>query len=128
MREIKFRIWDGERMHCADGPAVQVQDGEFAEDIEYINAGSPAGEWLQFTGVRDVKDRDVYEHDIVSYEGMVGVVRWSMAECGWVVQTSLQTEGRRLAYFQLEHNMVEVVGNRHENVELLDPIRPTPFA
>lgn len=69
---------------------------------------------MQYTGYKDMKDREVYEGDIVRYYDDIYEVKWMWA--GFYIH-SLQNGFDELA---TNENFVEVIGNIYENPELLN--------
>ena len=69
---------------------------------------------MQYTGYKDMKDREVYEGDIVRYYDDIYEVKWMWA--GFYIH-SLQDGFDELA---TNENFVEVIGNIYENPELLE--------
>ena len=61
-REISFHVWDGKRLWR---DAVCYERGGIAEDVDYINAGSPDGEWLQY--VTTANGQRIYEGDVIRW-------------------------------------------------------------
>ena len=77
---------------------------------------------MQFTGIRDKKDNDIYEGDIISFamtkpgRRESGVVEWCNTCCsGFRVQWMKFGNNDRIAM----HNDIEVIGNIYENPELI---------
>ncbi len=118
MREIKFRAWDKENgcwasidsiALCDDGSVAYLvsADGEppyLEEDVEI----------MQYTGLKDMYGRDIYEGDIVKNE--YGKV------------TDIQYDPRSAAFGVGDYyfgtigsgKILEVIGNIFENPELLE--------
>lgn len=83
----------------------------------------------QCTGLKDATGRLIYEGDIVrvfydhfngtfTEKEVVGPVKW---ECGtWIVNNSLLNHSPEYDETHLESAAVEVIGNIHENPELLE--------
>lgn len=123
MRKIKFRVFDkgsctspmhivGENQH----DELTTYDGE----VNYYNlqngegSSTPYGDYIlmQFTGLTDINGKDIYEDDIVkevcacingvkSYRNKI--VKWREFHAG----------------FNIENIGLEVIGNIHENPELI---------
>lgn len=122
-RIIKFRIWD-------DGKKVWVHDTEHAVNLlgetiimgEILRRPDDTGVTLeelnnlvvmQFTGHRDKNGRDIFEDDIIEIEMNISrdkhreLVEWDYAENGWNDWNVYCPK------------YVEVIGNIHENPDLL---------
>jgi len=140
MREIKFRIWDEtqkEMLRPDDDnllyPVVHI-DGVAAI---YINEdGGKGGLWeheirndhklipMQFTGLRDKNNKEIYEGDIVtmpdntiSGENIIAEVVFKNCAFGFY-------HGRFYTFAyewddETDTDCIEVIGNIYENLELL---------
>jgi uncharacterized phage protein (TIGR01671 family) len=115
MREIKFRVWDGFKMYypsydfqlsnCDSMGLSCVTQG--LKDCIYIEDDAVI---MQYTGLQDSQDKEVYEGDIIELaDGNKGVVKFS--EYGCYYHTA-KTELIGLLYWN------KVVGNIYENPEL----------
>ncbi|ORN25080.1 YopX protein [Lentilactobacillus parabuchneri] len=129
-REIKFRAW-----HMPFGPKGPMQEmvhgkassilalAEMSPD-EYID------EYIveQFTGLKDRNGQDVYEGDILAWhsnvcrkQDWVGLVQYRGA--GFVVQDDpkeFSTPTWLEVACSKDANIVEIIGNIHENPELVE--------
>lgn len=123
MREIKFRAWsEKQKMYIGEW-------GVFPAVDQSHQSGPPSGAsgafiHEQFTGLRDRNGKEIYEGDILGgiYSCAVG---WCDACNGWnLIQPGygcLQCEGdvSWLGVAQ-DQGSREVIGNIHENPELLE--------
>lgn len=123
-REIKFRMWTGRRMIFRNW-----------NDRNWYNAPSPNGKHvcqampedsqykiMQFTGRHDKNGKEIYEGDIVrhnrGYENkprvMNGEVVYGAAMFGLMIPSGF-------ASF-VHQTFMEVIGNIHENSDLLEDV------
>ena len=107
MREIKFRAWDKNGWDRG-----WINDIYAGEDINY-----ESDEYIieQFTGLKDKNGREIYEGDIVR-GGCV--ILWS-EEKALFAEFFVDGENKRIASYPFDSKYSEVIGNIHENQELL---------
>lgn len=123
MREIKFRAFD-------NGQMVEPTFHEFCDiNDQFENAIFDDVIMMQYTGLKDKNDVEIYEGDIVNLyetrkkkydvpqsifftEGMFCVGKLGDMETPLHQETDTVRRKRGL-------NMIEVIGNIHENPELL---------
>lgn len=139
MRELKFRAWDKQRnRYVGDGEVVFKSYGseasvvvcpnsqDYIGDIchdEYVDDGRFVIE--QYTGVKDKNGKEIYEGDILWWEhyyGMTGEniettakVYWEEKDASFVVGDWFEPLGPLVV-----EDKVEVIGNVHENPELIE--------
>lgn len=119
MRPIKYRAWDvAEKKYYKD---VQYSENcetnrfwDFNQVLEEAYDGKLILE--QYTGLKDCKGNEIYEGDIVKYTDFDKYVnflpvKWSSDMCAF------ETGASRIDYVV---RRCEVVGNVHENPELLE--------
>ena len=112
MREIKFRAWYKEK---------KVMIGDIQDDLTCNLAWySKQFILMQYTGLHDTSDREIYEGDIVkatgSLQGFVMCVVWGKMDAGWRVNYH---NGRDVQDWLCMYKRVELIGNIYENPELL---------
>ena len=111
MREIKFRAWDKERMEMLLPDRLVHLEGR---TTKALREQSPFLELMQFTGLCDKNGREIYEGDIVVTGGDIsGVVIYN--EGGFCFDTIDDFDCDFICNYT-----VEVIGNIHENPELMD--------
>lgn len=113
-REIKFRAWDSksQRMYYQGEPDL--------EDIQsFFHHYNDNDELMQFTGLRDKNGKEIYEGDILKHRGhhrmeaSVVVFSDGCFNVGYHYGSSTKVKP------MLINSKVEIIGNIHENPELL---------
>ena len=108
MREIKFRAWNKET-NC-----FFIWDLTFA----FGGTGKVWGDVQQYTGLKDKNGKEIYEGDILNYDGEPTIIEYvdDMFHCKSTKYKNLTPGNYRLATL---HNRCQIIGNIHENPELL---------
>ena len=125
-REIKFRAWD---MPFGPKGPMQKMVHEKASSILAFAEMSP-DEYIveQYTGLKDANGKEIYEGDILAWHSniyrkhdWVGLVLYRGA--GFAVQESDKSYSSPEwldCACRKDANIIEVIGNIHENPELLE--------
>ena len=136
MREIKFRAWDKDRkrfLRCIVGN-TDINDDKWICPLTYCEVNgvydwynNDTCEIMQYTGIKDINDVEIYEGDIVGtirYGGFnknimfKGIVIYDEDYCSFCVK---YIKGK--IYSPMYLCEVKVIGNIYENEELLEEIR-----
>ena len=148
MREIKFRAWDKdyEKMTYFDDedyeykpPFVFRLDQVFKKDSNYddyedfeYNDATDIVEVMQYTGLNDENEKEIYEGDIIefSYDMFVGnfdtfvakgkVVFEEGAFYVEVFENERTTKDEAYLLYSINLDTIEVIGNIYDNPELLE--------
>lgn len=124
MREIKFRAWDSSRgcyYEYTDDLFVSLSGKVFENEYDEYEDGSPVEchngyEIEQFTGLLDKNGKEIYEGDIAKPWGSAAVMKYIPTHCRFM-WTRPVTDVEFVYDPQSTH---EVIGNVHENTELLE--------
>ena len=121
MRDLRFRIWKDNKF------TYSYEFNEFYEFFERACHDEDLAE--QYTGLLDSEGREIYEGDVVRYEpnklvDRIGQIKWSDYYNGWSVRDkdcypASDFGEYSLASPFLSFNYVKIIGNIHENPELL---------
>ena len=120
-REIKFRAWTGVEIRNVRSidfsmGFIECSKG-YVQDLEDVIL-------LQYTGLKDNNDKEIYEGDIVHFEKPYknagytfnGYVFWCEDRGRWM---HTYTDGRPSKAFWADKS-IEVIGNIYETPELLE--------
>lgn len=113
MREIKFRVWTGEKM--LDWDYLYYQNSLLF--LKGYGGVIP----MQYTGITDKNGKEIYEGDVyksrlnTKFPYTKQIVRWDTLNQAWLpkIEYSKGTMGNS--------HLGEIVGNIYENPELFKP-------
>ena len=110
MRHLKFKAWDGKKMH---GPF------DLDNNIEYL-LDDKGHLLLKYTGLKDKNDMEIYEGDILSYkcdETLIIII--DPTGIATIVRPYTKTVPA-FKYYIDHKKAIEIIGNIYENKELLE--------
>lgn len=131
MREFKFRAWskdDNLMVYADEDNSAAYWDGVCASDVEIVNGrlGNRFSSytWMQYTGCKDKNKEEIYEGDIVKCNGFISEIKWNKSTGYKVVDRLTCRTMKTKGYSALgsRAHVCEVIGNIHENPELLDSL------
>ena len=124
MREIKFRAWDKLFKEMFDVPMLSNKAVFHAIPPKFMPEGVPLAqvELMQYTGLLDKNGKEIYEGDIVKAGENIVLIIWNkgfasfaLAKTGWMYDHF---------FGEIDNERCEVIGNIHENPELLEGVKP----
>lgn len=133
MREIKFRMWNGQYMiHSEYGTWVSFDGVIYKEADKTYNTPNIEIEkdkskpvLMQFTGLKDKSGVNICEGDIVKVGNAgLGKIVWCELDATfkvyWISPVWVNTRGNEGELIFRNHEITfEVIGNIHQNPELL---------
>ena len=128
MREIKFRAWlkygkeivDVEEIDFMNEVINYIDNDYENNEQEIIGAYFENIELMQYTGLKDKNNKEIYEEDIVKLRDNhgIGVIKYSDEWGAFVVE---YIKPRPLAVLGMNYyeEDIEILGNIYENPEIL---------
>ena len=117
-REIKFRAWleNSKRMVEVCNIAFHNKEITYQEDLcgDFYSEKTDSFILMQYTGLKDTKDVEIYEGDIVEYYDKLYEIKWMFS--GFYLH---DPKGGFIELAECDE-CCEVVGNIYENPELLE--------
>lgn len=127
-REIKFRVYNPDSKLMLDIPNVEGSYLHFGSGNGFLKrldwyasngmqsvAYSDRSFLMQFTGLLDKNEKEIYGSDLLKIDGVVVKVEWYGG--AWTVEYFISPKRSYLSTF--DETDVEVIGNIYENPELL---------
>ena len=119
MREIKFQAWDGEKMVSPD-----YIDRYGVAWWKENSIPTRSKDVMQFTGLKDKNGKEIWEGSIVRYkvdgnDDNVGDVVWNNPAGGYYINIYPRVDNEPIALAIWVPEEIEVIGNIHENRNLL---------
>lgn len=120
-REIKFRAWHKDARRNGEGSMLFPGD-EFGtkhplDCCRYAQEGQPV-ELMQYTGLKDKNGVEIYEGDLIEHTRSLDLPRVVKFFEGAFIAAGSSVAGNALINYDCART-IEVVGNIHQNPELL---------
>ena len=123
MREIKFRAWDNENEKMMKVSSLSLENKEIAvrENGTYHFFRMKNLELMQYTGLNDKNDKEIYEGDILFFrdENTKYVVVWQ--DAAFIIKSiEIRKYSEEMCWLDDTEICCEIVGNIYENKNLLE--------
>lgn len=123
MREIKFRVWNPKRAEMLFIKNIWVDFEKIAQQHIDGVLNLHILKLMQYTGLKDKNNKEIYEGDIVKAGKFNYEVIWhnDTASFGCIPIQQIHSITTTKALFEvLEFFDAEIIGNRYENPKLLE--------
>lgn len=130
MREIKFRAWHNQEKHYVetDDIVISIDGGPVLKTFsKEIYGWTSDVELEQYTGLYDKNGQEIYEGDVVklhvvilSPDDKAGFIEYR-PEFGYCINFG-KAVARQEYWAANDKHTIEVIGNIHENPELLEVV------
>ena len=124
MREIKFRAWHKEKKIMGEVLGIDILHKEIFfsnEDVDcYEHTDFKDIELMQYTGLKDKNNKEVYEGDIVKLRANhgIGVIKY-YDEWGAFVVEYIKPRPLTVLGMNYYKEDIEILGNIYKNPELI---------
>lgn len=132
----KFRAWistEKRMVETYDLLCIDYENEEIITQEIYFESGLPVGRdidnydfddivLMQSTGLEDKKGKEIFEKDILDYNGRKAVVKWHGSYACFIYEFVDELKNRTAEWqpLYLSYYKFEIVGNSLENPELLE--------
>lgn len=120
----KFRAWDktDKKMYLVDEINWDRGEFQYIGDAVTFYRGAEKVELMQSTGLFDKNGKEIFEKDIVDFKGRKAIVKWHGSYASFIYEFVDELQNRKIEWqpLYLSYYKFEVIGNFHENPELLE--------
>ena len=125
-RKIKFRAWDNENKYMITSKQgiftalrnsmnITVQDNGYYNNGDLLKPNKEKYTLMQYTGLKDKNGVEIYEDDIVKYEGEDTSYVVMFDPTGYWCLDGNGARNSEMLYYEDVFKYLEVIGNIYEN-------------
>jgi uncharacterized phage protein (TIGR01671 family) len=113
----KFRAWDKiDKRYLEWQPLDGLQD--FGSLWNLLDGGLDRYRVEQFTGLKDKNGKEIYEGDVVRYNGKLYSIRYRVNYCDYVLFIDSH-DWKGIKLYKAITKKIEIIGNIHQDSHLL---------
>lgn len=117
MREIKFRAWDKLNKEMFNVEFIDFQKKQVYRDVISYRKFDDI-ELMQYTGLKDKNNKEIYEGDIIVLRGSKYKVIFKTEGARFVLRNDeFELE---ITFINNNNERLEIIGNIYENPELME--------
>ena len=122
--ELKFKAWNKvtKKIYRSGALSFSTERHSFLlhTDKTVTESKDSDMEIMQYTGQKDVNNKEIYQRDIIELDEFKFIIVWDNNKGGWAY-TDVERRIRMASFGRSEANRCTVVGNQFENPEMLNP-------
>lgn len=120
----KYRAWDKRDKKSYLVDEIVWDNGKFDSigDAITFYRGAEEVELMQSTGLKDKNGKEIFEKDILDYNGRKVIVKWHGSYACFIYEFVDELKNRTAEWqpLYLSYYKFEIIGNIYENPELLE--------
>lgn len=117
----KYRAWSTDKKIMAEVRTLRFTD-ELVETDKFVERSIEGVKLMQSTGLKDKNGKEIFEKDILDYNGRKVIVKWHGSYACFIYKFVDELKNRTAEWqpLYLSYYKFEIVGNSLENPELLE--------